>query len=199
MKQRLVVLAVVAALPACIDDPEYVELAEEEQEVLVPCLISSPALTPAVRDGGFEDYTTSAWRFGGIGARRQFGEYSRCGAYHALFGSSGDVKQRITVPNDAGAKLRFYLNVTTADPSWVAHDFFYTSVVRADGTERWLAIPRTNLQAGEPGVYTLQEYSIGQFAGETLTLRFRSTNDGIYQTTFRVDDVAIAVPLVNHL
>lgn len=188
----------VAALPACIDDPDAVELEEAEQEVLAPCFAPSP-ITTAVRDGGFEDYTSTAWRFGGFGARRQRDTYSHCGAYHALFTSSGTAMQKVTVPNDGRAKLRFYLNITTNDPHPAAHDFFFTSVVRADGTERWLTLPRSNLDATTAGDYKLLELSIGQFAGETLTLKFRSANDGLYPTAFRVDDVAIAVPLVNTL
>jgi hypothetical protein len=198
MKQRLALIAAFAALPACIDDPDAVELAEEEQEILNPCIVTSPGTTTAVRDGGFES-SPSSWTFSGVTARRVNDGFARCGSYYALLTGTGFVRQRIVVPNDSRATLRVHLNVTTTEPVQVWRDRLYAYAILGDGTWRMLGLPRSNLDATDAGRYAAYEYGLGSLAGQTLWLQLSSGQDSIYPTTFRLDDVSIVVPLVNTL
>jgi len=50
----------------------------------------------------------------------------------------------------------------------------------------------SNTNSGTAGVYVLRgPYSLNAFAGQTVRIQFRATNDVTLPTSFRVDDVAV--------
>jgi hypothetical protein len=50
----------------------------------------------------------------------------------------------------------------------------------------------SNLDSGIAGVYTLRgPFSVSAFAGQTIRVQFRATEDISLPTSFRVDDVSV--------
>jgi hypothetical protein len=48
------------------------------------------------------------------------------------------------------------------------------------------------VNSGTAGVYVLRgPYSLNSFAGQTVRIQFRGTNDITLPTSFRVDDVSV--------
>ena len=108
---------------------------------------------------------------------------------------SGQTYQQVSIPAAATtANLSFWLNVTSAETTTsIQYDQLFVEVRDAAGN--LLSTPATfsNLsKVASPIAYSLRgNYSLLAFKGQTIRIQFRSTNDSIGVTTFRVDDVAV--------
>jgi Zn-dependent metalloprotease len=143
---------------------------------------------------GFETGTTP-WVVSGQ-VTRSTGSFPHSGvAYMILNGvnsSTGTLYQTVTVPA-GGANLNFWLNITTSEATGdPVFDRLFIEVRSTSGTLLATLATFSNQNSGTAGVYVLRgPYNLNAFAGQTVRIQFRGTNDITLPTSFRVDDVAV--------
>jgi Zn-dependent metalloprotease len=150
--------------------------------------------TELIVNPGFES-ATAPWVISGQ-VSRSTGTYPHGGvAYMIINGANsttGTLYQQVTVPA-GGANLNFWLNISTSEAAGAAvYDRLYIEVRNTSGTLLSTLATLTNQNAGTAGVYVLRgPYNLGSFAGQTVRIQFRGTNDSTLPTSFRVDDVSV--------
>lgn len=155
---------------------------------------TEPEPTPAassIVNGGFESGSTG-WTGTPAGfARTDAGKAASGQAFAQLNGvgrrSTATVEQKVTVPA-SGATLTYALQVDTAETTASrTYDLLDVQVVGGTtGTSTVAA--HSNLDRGGYATHTVD---LSRFAGTTVTLRFRGTEDSTAATTFRIDEVAV--------
>lgn len=110
--------------------------------------------------------------------------------------TQGTMSQTVSIPaNAAVATLSFLLRETTTETTTTyPFDYLYVEAVSSNGSVTNLAT-YSNLNA-RGGAYAGRFFTSGainltQFRGQTITLRFRATNDASYPTTFDIDNVSV--------
>jgi Zn-dependent metalloprotease len=150
--------------------------------------------TNLIVNPGFET-GTSPWIFSGQ-AIRSTGSFPHSGVAYAIINgvnsSSGTLYQQVTVPSGGGS-LNFWLNITTSEAAGAAvFDRLFIEVRNTSGTLLGTLATFSNQNSGTAGVYVLRgPYSLNSWAGQTVRVQFRGTNDITLPTSFRVDDVAV--------
>jgi Zn-dependent metalloprotease len=150
--------------------------------------------TNIVANPGFES-GTSPWVLSGQ-VTHSTGAYPRSGvAYMILNGvdsTSGAFYQAVTIPS-GGASLNFYLNITTSEAAGAAvYDRLFIEVRNTSGTLLATLATFSNQNSGTAGSYVLRgPYNLGSWAGQTVRVQFRGTNDVTLPTSFRIDDVSV--------
>lgn len=143
---------------------------------------------------GFESGTTP-WIVSGQ-VTRSTGSFPHSGvAYMILTGvnsTSGTLYQTVTIPA-AGANLNFWLNITTSEaPGAAIFDRCFIEVRNTSGTLLATLATFSNQNSGTAGVYILRgPYNLNAFAGQTVRIQFRATNDITLPTSFRIDDASV--------
>ncbi|HEV2860591.1 MAG TPA: M36 family metallopeptidase [Pyrinomonadaceae bacterium] len=150
--------------------------------------------TELILNPGFESGTTP-WAYSGVTFSN--GAYPHSGVYYAIVGNganstTGTLYQTVTIPS-GGANLNFWLNVSTSeavgDP---VYDRLFIEVRNTSGTLLTTLATFSNQNGGTAGAYVLRgPYNLGSFAGQTVRIQFRGTNDSTLPTSFRVDDVSV--------
>jgi Zn-dependent metalloprotease len=149
--------------------------------------------TQLIVNPGFESGTTP-WIFSGQ-AIRSTGAYPHSGIAYAIINgvnsSSGTLYQTVTIPS-GGANLNFWLNITTSEAPGTIYDRLYIEVRNTSGTLLGTLATFSNVNSGTAGVYVLRgPYNLSSWAGQTVRIQFRGTNDVTLPTSFRLDDVAV--------
>jgi Zn-dependent metalloprotease len=150
--------------------------------------------TELIVNPGFESGTTPWVLVSQV--TRSTGAYPHGGvAYMILNGvnsTSGTLYQTVTIPS-GGANLNFWLNITTSEATGAAiYDRLYIEVRNTAGTLLGTLTTFSNQNSGTAGVYVLRgPYNLGSWAGQTVRIQFRGTNDISLPTSFRVDDVSV--------
>ncbi|HVQ36598.1 MAG TPA: hypothetical protein VMS31_03645, partial [Pyrinomonadaceae bacterium] len=144
-------------------------------------------------NGGFESGTTP-WTVSGT-VTRSTGAYPHSGVAYMILNaansSTGTLYQTVTIPA-GGGNLNFWLNVTTSEAPGTIYDRLYIEVRNTSGTLLATLATFSNTNSGTAGVYVLRgPYSLSAFAGQTVRIQFRGTNDITLPTSFRVDDVSV--------
>ena len=158
-----------------------------------PIKIPVTLIVDGIFNGEFES-AVSPWVFSGV-AMRSTGGQSHSGAAYLLMGgansSSGEAYQQINLPRGSSPKLTFWLNVTSSETAMTPNDRLFIEVCDRSGkTLKTLAV-FSNLDRSEPGGYTMRGgYSLAQFTGRPVLIRFRTTTDAASVTTFRIDSVS---------
>ena len=143
---------------------------------------------------GFESGTTP-WIVSGQ-VTRSTGSFPHSGvAYMILTGvnsTSGTLYQTVTIPA-GGANLNFWLNITTSEAAGAAiFDRCFIEVRNTSGTLLATLATFSNQNSGTAGVYILRgPYNLNAFAGQTVRIQFRATNDITLPTSFRIDDASV--------
>ncbi|HET6978751.1 MAG TPA: M36 family metallopeptidase [Pyrinomonadaceae bacterium] len=151
--------------------------------------------TNAIVNPGFETGTTP-WTISGQ-VTRSTGTFPHSGtAYMILNGvnsSTGTLFQTVTVPTNGCTNLQFWLNVTTNEAAGAAvFDRLFIEVRSTTGTLLATLATFSNQNSGTAGVYVLRgPFNLNAFAGQTVRIQFRGTNDITLPTVFRVDDVSL--------
>jgi Zn-dependent metalloprotease len=144
---------------------------------------------------GFESGTTP-WVVSGQ-VTRSTGAFPHGGvAYMIINGvnsSSGTLFQQVTVPSTGCSNLSFWLNITTSEAAGAAvFDRLFIEVRSTSGTLLATLATFSNQNSGTSGVYILRgPYNLSSFAGQTVRIQFRGTNDITLPTSFRIDDVSV--------
>lgn len=141
---------------------------------------------------GFETGTTP-WVISGSTVRST-GTFPHSGVAYMILGvnnsSTSTLYQTVTVPS--GGNLNFWLNITTSEAPGTIFDRLFIEVRNTSGTLLATLATFSNTNSGTAGVYVLRgPYSLSAFAGQTVRIQFRATNDITLPTSFRVDDVAV--------
>lgn len=148
--------------------------------------------TNVIVNPGFESGTTP-WVISGSTVRST-GTFPHSGVAYMILGvnnsSTSTLYQTVTVPS--GGNLNFWLNITTGEAPGTIFDRLFIEVRSTSGTLLATLATFSNTDSGTAGVYVLRgPYSLNAFAGQTVRIQFRATNDITLPTSFRVDDVAV--------
>ncbi len=155
----------------------------------------SGGCTNAIVNPGFETGTTP-WTVSGQ-VTRSTGAFPHSGtAYMILNGvnsSSGTLFQTVTIPTNGCTNLQFWLNITTNEAAGAAiFDRLFIEVRSTTGTLLATLTTFSNQNSGTAGAYVLRgPFNLSSFAGQTVRIQFRGTNDITLPTIFRVDDVSL--------
>ncbi|HLM55729.1 MAG TPA: M36 family metallopeptidase [Pyrinomonadaceae bacterium] len=150
--------------------------------------------TELILNPGFES-GSSSWVYSGQ-ITFSSGAYPHSGVSYAIANgvnsTTGTLYQTVTIPS-GGANLNFWLNVSTneaaGDP---VYDRLYVEVRNTSGTLLGTLATFSNQNGGAAGAYVLRgPYNLGSYAGQTVRIQFRGTNDSTLPTSFRVDDVSV--------
>ncbi len=141
---------------------------------------------------GFETGTTP-WVISGS-TQRSTGTFPHSGTAYMILGinnsSTSTLYQTVTVPS--GGNLNFWLNITTSEAPGTIYDRLFIEVRSTSGTLLATLATFSNTNSGTAGVYVLRgPYNLASFAGQTVRIQFRATNDITLPTSFRVDDVSV--------
>jgi Zn-dependent metalloprotease len=143
---------------------------------------------------GFETGTTP-WVISGSTVRST-GTFPHGGVAYMILGvdnsSTSTLYQTVTVPA-GGGNLNFWLNITTSEATGAAvFDRLFIEVRSTSGTLLATLATFSNQNSGTAGVYVLRgPYNLGAFAGQTVRIQFRATDDITLPTSFRVDDASV--------
>ncbi|WP_314225170.1 hydrolase [Streptomyces zaehneri] len=125
------------------------------------------------------------------------GEAARTGSYYAWLGGNGTagtetLSQSVTIPSGCSATLGLHLHIDTAETTTsTAYDTLQVQVLNSSGTALGTLASYSNLNAASG--YTQRSFSMSGYAGQTVTLRFTSTEGSKLQTSFVIDDTALDV------
>jgi hypothetical protein len=151
--------------------------------------------TNTIVNPGFES-GTAPWTFSGQ-VTRSTGAFPHSGTAYAILtgvnSSSGTLFQTVTVPSNGCSNLQFWLNITTNEAAGAAvFDRLFIEVRSATGTLLATLATFSNQNSGTAGLYVLRgPFNLSSFAGQTVRIQFRATNDITLPTIFRVDDVSL--------
>jgi hypothetical protein len=142
-----------------------------------------------VGNGGFES-GSAPWTATAnvIGTWSQYP--ARSGTRNAWLNGGGQVQtdniaQSVTIPAGCtSASLRFWIRITTAETENVVYDRLTVTM----GSSTVASYSNLNKTIG----YVEKVINVGQFAGQTVTLKFNGVEDWSLQTSFVVDDVSIS-------
>ena len=143
---------------------------------------------------GFESGTTP-WVISGQ-VVRSTGSFPHSGSAYMILGAvnstTGTLYQTVTIPS-GGANLNFWLNITTSEAAGAAvFDRCFIEVRNTSGTLLTTLATFSNQNSGTAGAYVLRgPYNLSAFAGQTVRIQFRATEDSSLITSFRVDDVSV--------
>ncbi len=152
------------------------------------------ACTNAILNPGFESGTTS-WVLSGQ-AVRSTGAFPHTPVGYLIVNyansSTGTLYQTVTVPSGCN-NLSFWLNITTSEAAGAAvFDRLFIEVRSTSGTLLATLATFSNQNSGTAGAYVLRgPYNLSSFAGQTVRIQFRATEDITLPTSFRVDDVSL--------
>ncbi|MET8127125.1 hydrolase [Streptomyces sp. NPDC005065] len=154
--------------------------------------------TPAQLLGnpGFESGSSSWSATSGV-ITNDSGEAARTGSYKAWLSGYGTthtdtLSQPVTIPAGCAATLSFYLHIDTAETTTTtSYDTLKAQVVNSSGTVLSTLATYSNLNAA--GGYTQRSFSLGAYAGQTVTVKFTGTEGSTLQTSFVIDDTTLNV------
>jgi hypothetical protein len=148
-----------------------------------------------ITNGGFET-GTPPWIISGQ-VTRSTGSFPHSGVAYMILGgvnsTTGTLYQTVTIPTGAARNLNFWLNITTSEAAGAAvFDRVFIEVRSTSGTLLATLATFSNQNSGTAGVYVLRgPFNLSAFAGQTVRIQFRATEDASLPTSFRVDDVSV--------
>lgn len=106
--------------------------------------------------------------------------------------TTGTIYQQVTIPS-GGANLNFWLNISTQEAAGASvFDRLFIEVRNTSGTLLSTLATFSNQNSGTAGVYVLRgPFNLSSFAGQTVRIQFRGTNDITLPTNFRIDDISV--------
>jgi len=151
--------------------------------------------TELIANGGFES-GTPPWVLSGA-ALRSTGAFPRSGVAYSIVvnadNTTGAEYQQIAIPTGAARNLTFWLNVTSSETTTTTQfDRLFVEVRNTSGALLSTLGTFSNLNKGTSGAYVQRgPFSLSAFAGQTVRIQFRATNDASLPSSFRVDDVSV--------
>jgi thermolysin len=156
----------------------------------------TPNGTELITNGAFET-AIAPWVMSGSGAiYTNAGNFPHGGTGYAYFGAAvsvnGQAYQTITIPAGKSPTLTFWLNVTSQETTTtIQYDKLFVEVLDNSGTLLTTLATYSNLnKVTASNDYSQKSFSLAPYAGQTIRVQFRSTNDSSSITTFRLDDAS---------
>ncbi|HZR53365.1 MAG TPA: putative Ig domain-containing protein [Streptosporangiaceae bacterium] len=151
--------------------------------------------TQLLGNPGFETGSASPWTStAGVINANGAGETSHGGSWYAWLDGYGTthtdtLAQTVTVPAGCTATtFSFWLHIDTSETTTTTA--FDTLKVQVLSGSTVLATLATFSNLNHITGYAQHSYSLGSFAGQTITLKFTGSEDASLQTSFVVDDTA---------
>ncbi len=122
------------------------------------------------------------------------GRPARTGSWKAWLGGNGStstetVQQSVAIPSTVtAATLSFWLRTDTAESGSTAYDTMKVQVV--DGSTTTTLATYSNV--GTNATYTQKSFNVTAYKGKTITVKYLMSEDSSLQTSFVVDDTALA-------
>ncbi|WP_237700602.1 M4 family metallopeptidase [Janibacter sp. HTCC2649] len=122
------------------------------------------------------------------------GRPARTGSWKAWLGGNGStstetVQQSVAIPSTVtAATLSFWLRTDTAESGSTAYDTMKVQVV--DGSTTTTLATYSNV--GTNATYTQKSFNVTAYKGKTITVKYLMNEDSSLQTSFVVDDTALA-------
>lgn len=156
--------------------------------------VQQPVATDLIKNGDFElgsvNWTGST---GAIGTWEDQKPYS--GKKNAWLGGYGTtqsdaISQTLSIPASASsATLRFALHIDTAETTKVtAYDKFVVQILSGG---KVIATPLTRSNLNAQTGYQMQGINLLAYKGQSIQIRFQSTEDSSAQTSFVVDGISL--------
>ena len=149
-------------------------------------------------NGGFETGTATPWTLTAGVLNNSASEPPHSGAWDAWLDGYGtthtdSATQTVTIPSTAtSATLTFWLHIDTAETTTTtAFDKLQVQVLNSSNTV--LATLGTFSNLNKAAGYSQKSFSVLQFKGQTVKIRFLGTEDTSLQTSFVIDDIALNV------
>ncbi|WP_406010653.1 hydrolase [Streptomyces sp. NBC_00637] len=151
--------------------------------------------TQVLGNSGFESGATTWSATSGV-ITNSSSESARTGSYYAWLGGNGTagtetLSQSAAIPSGCSATLSLYLHIDTAETTSTAYDTLQIQVLNSSGTVLGTLASYSNLDAASG--YTRRSFGLSGYAGQTVTLKFTSTEGSKLQTSFVVDDTALDI------
>ncbi|MFF4114767.1 S53 family peptidase [Streptomyces sp. NPDC001714] len=145
--------------------------------------------TQLLGNPGFESGNTTWTASSGV-ITNSSSEAAHAGSYKAWldgYGSShtDTLSQSVTIPSGCTATtFTFYLHIDTAETTTSTQ---YDKLTVTAGSTTLATYSNLNAASG----YVQKSFSLGSYAGSTVTLKFSGVEDSSLQTSFVVDDTAV--------
>ncbi|WP_406832029.1 M4 family metallopeptidase [Pedococcus sp. KACC 23699] len=142
---------------------------------------------------GFESGATS-WTGSAGPITTDTGRPARTGSWKMWLGGNGTTateteQQNVTIPSTAtAASLSFWLRSDTAESGSTAYDTMKVQIV--DGATTTTLATYSNV--GTSATYAQKSFNVLAYKGKTVTVKFLMNEDSSLQTSFVVDDTALA-------
>ncbi|MFJ9019925.1 hydrolase [Streptomyces sp. NPDC102259] len=152
--------------------------------------------TQVLGNAGFESGATTWSATSGV-ITNSSSEAARTGSYYAWLGGNGTagtetLSQAAAIPSGCSATLSLYLHIDTAETTTsTAYDTLQVQVLNSSGTVLGTLASYSNLNAASG--YAQRTFSLSGYAGQTVTLKFTSTEGSKLQTSFVIDDTALNI------
>lgn len=144
-------------------------------------------------DSGNVNWTTSS----GV-ITNDAAEAPQAGAYYAWLDGYGSAHtdtlyQDVTIPSNAtAATLKFYLHIDTAETTTTtAYDTLKVQIRNTANTV--LATPATYSNLNKATGYSLKQFDVLAYKGQTIRVYFLGVEDGSLQTSFVIDTTSLTV------
>ena len=148
----------------------------------------------SLQNGGFENGTTNPiWTASAGVIDSSTSPAARSGSWKAYLDGYGSthtdtLSQTFTVPSTA-TTLTFWLRITTAETTTsTAYDKLTVQLKNSAGT---VVATQTFSNLNASSTYAQKSFSVGAYAGQTVTIAFTGTEDSSLQTSFLVDDASV--------
>ncbi len=160
--------------------------------------VNSSAAQNLIVNGGFETGTATPWTLTAGVLNNSTAEPAHTGAWDAWLDGYGTTHtdtatQTVTIPSTiTTATLTFWLHIDTAETTTTtAFDKLTVQVLNSSNTV--LATLGTFSNLNHATGYQQHSFSVAQFKGQTVKIRFTGTEDTSLQTSFVIDDVSLNV------
>lgn len=152
---------------------------------------SCPAPGQKLGNPGFETGTAAPWSATSGVVDSSAGQAARSGSWKAWLNGYGTTRtdtlsQSVTIPAGCTATLSFWLHIDSAETTTSVQ---YDKLTVKVGSTTLATYSNLDKAAG----YTQRSFNVSSFAGQTVTVTFTGTEDSSLQTSFVVDDTALAV------
>ncbi|OLR91753.1 peptidase M28 [Actinokineospora bangkokensis] len=144
----------------------------------------------AVTNGGFESGTTP-WTLSTGVRDSSTSQPARTGTWKAWLNGRGttnteSASQSVSIPAGCtGSTLTYWVHIDTAESGTRVYD----TLTVALGSTTLGTLSNVDAASG----YVQKTLDLGQYAGQTLTLKFTGTEDSSLQTSFVLDDISLKV------
>ncbi|MBF9067551.1 putative Ig domain-containing protein [Streptacidiphilus fuscans] len=141
-------------------------------------------------NAGFETGTAAPWTTTAGVLNNSSQEPAHSGSWDAWLDGYGTahtdtVSQTVKIPSGCKATLSYWQHIDTTQTDGTAHDTF---VVTVNGNT---VGSFSNLDANTG--YTQESFDLSSYAGQSVTITFTGTQDGVANTSFVIDDTALNV------